>query len=91
MGFAHRLSSIARSGKDFARGAYAKAHEYAPRVAKFAAGAKRAYQAASPMIDEYGGSRASQIHNAARRGFDAYDSLERAATQGETVLRAARG
>jgi hypothetical protein len=91
MGFAHRLKTVVRGGKDFARGAYAKAHEWAPHVQKFAAGAKRAYGAASPMIDEYGGRHAANIHGAARRGFDTYDSLERAAMQGEAVMRAARG
>lgn len=77
--------------KQWAGQAYASAHELAPHVKKFAAGARRAYEAAAPMIDEYGGSRAGSIHGAARRGFDTYDQLERAALQGDSVIRAFGG
>ena len=91
MGIGQRLKVVGRGVKDFARGSYAKAHEYAPQVRKFAAGARRAYEAASPMIDEYGGRHAVNLHSAARRGFDAYDQLERAAMQGDAIIRAARG
>jgi hypothetical protein len=85
------MLNVGRKAHNFARGAYETAHKWAPQARKFAAGARRAYEAASPMIDEYGGRHAGNVHNAAKRGFEAYDQLERAAMQGDAVIRAARG
>lgn len=91
MVFRTRASHAFNRAKRWAGQAYASAHELAPHAKKFVAGARRAYDAAAPMIDEYGGRHAGALHGAAKRGFDTYDQLERAAQQGDAVIRAARG
>ncbi len=88
--FFRRPQQAYRRVKGWANQAYATAHDLAPGIRKGADALRRGYDAAKPLIDEYGGSRAQAIHQGAQRGFSTYDSLERAAGQADGVVRAMR-
>jgi hypothetical protein len=85
-----RPHQVVRRAKHWLTSAYSTAQEMAPGVKKGVEALRRGYAAAAPMIDEYGGRRASDFHKAAKKGFDTYDSLERAAGQADGVVRAMR-
>lgn len=89
MGIASKATRLVRRARDWAGSAIRDARETAPHLKQGADAFKRGYKAAadSGVIDQYGGKHASQIHSAAKRASDGYDSLERAARRSDDALR----
>jgi hypothetical protein len=80
---------LVRRARDWAGSAIRDARETAPYIKQGADAFKRSYKAASDsgMIDKYGGKYSTQIHAASKKATDGYDSIERAARQGDGALR----
>lgn len=89
MGIGAKATRLVRRARDWAGSAIRDARETAPHLKQGADALKHSYKAAadSGMIDKYGGKYASEIHAGAKRATDGYDSLERAARQGDSALR----
>jgi hypothetical protein len=91
MGIGQKATRLVRRARDWAGSAIRDARETAPHIKQGADALKKSYKAVadSGMIDQYGGKYSAQIHGAAKKATDGYDSLERAARQGDGALRSA--